>query len=52
MTVALTWSWAAAQGAGLMRDAVGTPCCCRPLVNAFGSLLASPAIMSEKNAVR
>jgi len=27
----------------------GTPWCCRPAVSVFGRLLASPAIMSEKN---
>jgi hypothetical protein len=27
-----------------------TPCCCSPPVSVFGRLLASPAIMSEKNA--
>ena len=30
-------------------SAAGTPCCCRPLVSVFGRLLASPAIISEKN---
>src|SRR5215469_18510468 len=28
----------------------GTPSCCRPLVSVLGRLLASPAIISEKNA--